>query len=390
MISREIARKLMIEKQHIGKKYCKPKKKNVYEIIESLGCLQIDTINVVERAHYLTLWSRLGTYEKKHLDDLAYKDRRLFEYWAHAACYVPTNHYRYYLKSMEIRKKDLMSGLQKRTGKGNELIEKVMNRIKEEGPLTSKDFQSVKKKKGGWWNRKDEKIAMEYLFGAGVLAINHRENFQRYYDLTENVIPSWIDRTEPTDDERAWFFIEKTMSCLGIIQPKEARDYYHHWAIKLGKKVTQIEALIKEKENVTRIELEGSNISHYCLAEDAIRLEEINDDFEYDGVQLLIYFDNFMWNRQRINRLFSFESKLEIYLPVKDRVYGYYHLPVLYGDQIVARIEPKMDRKQNKIQIRGYWTESNFKETEDYQNKLSTNLEDFAAFHGTNNIEWLC
>ena len=217
MISNETVRKLMIEKQGIGDKPGTPAKKHVYSIIENLGCLQIDTISVVERAHYLTLWSRLGKYDKDHLDSLAYRDRKLFEYWAHAACYVPTEHYQYYIESMEVRKKELITRLKKRTGKGKELIDHVIKRIKDEGPLASKDFSSEKKRKGGWWNRKDEKIAMDYLYGAGILAIERRQNFQRYYDLTENVIPTWVDTEPPTEEDRAWFFIEKTMDCLGVI-----------------------------------------------------------------------------------------------------------------------------------------------------------------------------
>ena len=379
----------MIEKQLTQYKGKKANKKKIYSTINGLGCLQIDTISVVERAHYLTLWSRLGNYQKHHLDSLAYEDRKLFEYWAHAACYVPTEHYRYYIESMKVRENELLQRLKKRTGKGKELINHVINRIKDEGPLASKDFNSEKKGKGGWWNRKEEKIAMDYLYGAGVLAIQRRENFQRYYDLTENVIPSGVEKTPPTDDERTWFFIEKTMDCLGVIQPKEAREYYQHWAIKLGKTSNQIEELIKQQENVSSIELEGLRSPHYCLNKDAARLEEIDDDFKFDEVQLLIYFDNFMWNRERIQRLFGFESKLEIYVPVKERVYGYYHLPILYGDKLVARIEPKMERRENKLIIRGYWTEPEFTETEDYRDKLWKNVEDFAAFHGTKTIEWL-
>jgi uncharacterized protein YcaQ len=130
-------------------------------------------------------------------------------------------------------------------------------------------------------------------------------------------------------------------------------------------------------------------ITHYCLPEDIKRIESIDGDFDFEKVCLLTYFDNFMWNRERIQRLFGFESKLEIYVPVVKRVYGYYHLPILYGDQLVARIEPKMDRRQNKFLIRGYWTEPDFEESEDYKDKLSKNLENMAAFHGTKNIEWL-
>ncbi len=390
MITKESARRLMIEKQGISKFLDSPNKDDVYSTIEDLGCLQIDTISVVERAHYLTLWSRLGNYNKQYLDSLAYDDRKLFEYWAHAACYVPYTDYRYYLTSMEIRKKELMARIQKRTGKGKELIDLVIQRIKDDGPIASKDFDSEKKGKGGWWNRKDEKVAMDYLYGAGILGISRRDNFQRYYDLAENVIPSWVDQEPPGDDERVWFFTEKTMKCLGVIQPKEARDYYQHFAVKLGRTSNQLEELIKTKEDVEAIEIKGARSKNYCLKEDASRLGEIDDDFDFDGVRLFVYFDNFMWNRDRIKRFFGFESKLEIYLPIAERVYGYYHLPVLYGDKIVARLEPKMDRKENELLIRGYWTEPKFKETEEYRDKLEKNLEDFAAFHGTNIIKWLC
>lgn len=389
MVSRESARRLMIEKQGINNKVTNANKEDVYNTIEKLGCLQIDTINVIERAHYLTLWSRLGNYKKPYLDNLAYKDRRLFEYWAHAASFVPIKHYRYYLHSMSKRREELLTKLQTRTGRGQKLIDHVLQRIKEEGPLASKDFDSEKKQKGGWWNRKDEKVAMDYLYGAGILAVSYRENFQRYYDFTENVIPSSVDTEPPTDDERILFFIKKTMNCLGVIQPKEAREYYQHWAVHLGRTSSQVEELLKAQEYMTSIEVEGGS-QYYCLQDDVIRLDEIDNDFDYEHVQLFVYFDNFMWNRQRIKDLFGFESKLEIYVPVKERVYGYYHLPVLYGDRIVARIEPKMDRSENKLIIRGYWVENNFTETEDYNNKLMKNLEDFATFHGTKTIEWLC
>jgi uncharacterized protein YcaQ len=376
----------MIEKQGITQTLANPTKDTVYNTIDHLGCLQIDTINVIERAHYLTLWSRLGNYEKKYLDSLTYEDKKLFEYIAHAACFIPFKDYRYYIHAMQVRKKELLTRLKKRTGKGQDLIDHVLTRIKQEGPLASKDFDSLKKDKSGWWNRKDEKIAMDYLYGAGILSIDKRVNFQRYYDLTENIIPSWIDTIPPSDVERIKYFIEKTMECLGLIHPQEARKYFHHFNIKLGQTSSQIETLLNDSK-YNSIDVDG--ITYYCLSEDYERLESIDDDFDFDKVCLLNYFDNFMWNRKRIQRLFGFESKLEIYIPIAERVYGYYHLPILYGDQFVARIEPKMDRKENKFLITGYWTEPDFEESEDYRDKLIKNLEALATFHGTKNIEWL-
>ena len=388
MISKKTARKLMIEKQGLSSENPNPVKNHVYRTIDSLGCLQIDTINVIERAHYLTLWSRLGNYEKTHLESLAYKDRKIFEYWAHAACYVPTKDYRYYIKSMEERKKELKKRLLNRTGKGDELLKQIIERIKDEGPLASKDFQSKKKRKGGWWNRKDEKIAMDYLYGAGILSISHRDNFQRYYDLTENIIPNNVDRRAPEESERVWFFIKKTLECLGVIRAKEAREYYQHHAVKLDKTSAQIDKILKEKTQ--KIEVEGEPQTYYCLSEDFSRLEQIDDDFDYSNLHMLVYFDNFMWNRERIKTLFNFDSKLEIYIPKEDRVFGYYHLPILWGDEIVARIEPKMDRSEKKLLIRGYWKEPGFEETEEYNDKLMKRLDEFAYFHGTKNIEWVC
>lgn len=388
-VSRETLARLMIEKQLLNRNICKPSKQDVYSTIESLGCLQIDTINVIERAHYLTLWSRLGNYEKEYLDTLAYKDRKLFEYWAHAACFIPMDHYRYYMYAMEERKKETTARLKKRTGQGKELLDHVLNRIKDEGALASKDFDSKKKQKGGWWNRKNEKVAMDYLYNAGILAIADRRNFQRYYDLTENVIPESVNKEQPTQNERTRFYFEKTMNCLGAILPKDAREYYQYSLTRLDLKPNQIEEWLQSQQDVSSVQVDGKT-PYYSLEDDYERLEEIDDDYDFDAVRLVIYFDNFMWNRDRIKRLFGFESKLEIYLPVDQRVYGYYHLPVLYGDKIVARIEPKVERKEERLIIRGYWTESGFRETEHYRDSLEKNLEDFAFFHGAKSIEWLC
>lgn len=387
-ISRKSARRLMIEKQDITRFPESNNKKSVLDTISRLGCLQIDTISVIERAHYLTLWSRLGSYDKNFLDELAYKDKKLFEYWAHAACFVPYEDYRFYLHAMKVREDEMKVRFVKRTGKDVEVLDQVLARIKDEGPLSSKDFAGPKRN-GGWWNRKTEKVAMDYLYGAGILMVSDRISFQRYYDLSENVLPSWVDIEHPSDDDRIEFFIRKTLQCLGAIKPIDVRKYYHHHSVKLGQTSKQIEARLQGMDGVMELEVAGDRNTHYSLEEDFERLETIDGDFGFDGVRLLIYFDNLMWNRERVQHLFGFESKLEIYLPKDQRVYGYYHLPILYGDRLVARIEPKMDRKEKKLIIRGYWTEPGFKETEEYKEKMERTLEEFASFHGAERIEWL-
>jgi uncharacterized protein YcaQ len=378
----------MIKKQGIKPFPEKVSKEKVYETIDNLGCVQIDTISVIERAHYLTLWSRLGNYNKNYLDELAYKDKRLFEYWAHAACFIPFKDYRYYLHAMDIRNKEMRKRFVKRTGKDEGVLDAVLNRIKDEGALSSKDFVGPKRK-GGWWNRKAEKIAMDYMYGAGILMVSKRVNFQRYYDLTENVLPSGTNTNPPSEDERLDYFLRKTMECLGVVKAEDLRKYYHHHSIKLGLSRKLVDDRLKRMDGLVKCTLEGDNEQHYFLEEDLSKLEQSND-FHFEDVRLFVYFDNMMWNRERIEHLTGFVPKLEIYIPVDQRVYGYYTLPILYGDTLVSRIEPKMNRKEKKLIIKDYWKEESFDETKDYREKLERNVENFAAFHGANKIEWLC
>jgi uncharacterized protein YcaQ len=380
----------MLEKQGVGKYPNHVDKTDVYDIVDRLGCLQIDTINVVERAHYLTLWTRLGQYNKEYLHDVTYKDKLLFEFWAHSACYIPFKDYRYYIKSMNVRREEMRTRFNKWSKAKPELIDRVLERIRKEGPLASKNFEGPKRI-GGWWNWKPAKLALELLFGAGVLLIDRRENFQRYYDLAENVLPTGVDTSEPSDEERVNFFVFKTMSCLGLVKPQELRKYYHPRSIKLDHTTKQLQKLLDQlvsEEKVVKYSIDGDKNPYYCLPGDTDRLEELDSDFEFDEIRLFVYFDNMMWNRERIMELFGFESRLETYVPKDQRVYGYYHLPVLYGDRLVARVEPKMDR-QNKIMIiRGYWMEDDFEPTEHYEDELSRNIEKFAQFHGAEDIEW--
>ncbi len=390
-VTRETVRRLMLEKQGVGRFPDHVDKKAIYDAIDSLGCLQIDTINVVERSHYLTLWTRLGQYEKEDLHELAYRDRLLFEYWAHSACYVPFKDYRYYIESMNVRREEMRARFSKRSKADPELLDRVLNRVRDEGPLSSKDFEGPKRK-GGWWNWKPAKLALELLFGAGILLIDRRENFQRYYDLAENVLPANVDTAEPDEEERTRFFALKTMSCLGLVKPQEVRKYYHPWSIKSSRTSKQLQALLDRLVSdgqAVKHSVDGDKNPYYCLPGDTDRLEELGSGFDFDEVRLFVYFDNMMWNRERIMELFGFEGRLETYVPKDQRVYGYYHLPVLYCDRLVARVEPKMDRENNVMIIRGYWEEEGFKATEDYEDKLSRNIEEFASFHGAEDIEWM-
>ena len=210
---------------------------DVYSAVERVGWVQIDTLQVVRRAQYLTLWSRLGTYDPDHLDRLLFDDgstspdnkRRLFEYWTHAACIIPLTQYRYLMPMMR-RHKSGGAGWRRTWATDPEnarLLESVMERIQADGASRPADFRTERKQSGTWWNWDAAKIALEHLYNVGDLAISNRVNFQRVYDVRDRVLPEWVDRSEPTDEEAIRHLMEVSMKAHGVCAPVQVGDYFH-------------------------------------------------------------------------------------------------------------------------------------------------------------------
>ena len=363
---------------------------DVYETIDRLGAIQIDTINVVERAHYLTLWTRLGAYHKENLHNLAYHDRRIFEGWGHAASFIPLKDYRYFIKANKIRAEDNVVHKGWFRSTDPEMLNSVLERIKNEGPIQSSDFEGPKPSKG-WWGWKPAKLALEALFSSGILMVLERKNFQRIYDLTERVLPSWVDASEPSDEERINFFCTRTMGCLGAIKPADVRGYYHHWCVKLEKNTKQLQAILDglvDEGAAVKINVDRLKQPYYCLSEDSPKLEKFASESFFDDVRVINYFDSMLWHRDRIEQLFDFEPALEVYLKPEQRRFGYFNLPILYGDNLVGRLDPKLDRKDKKLLVRGTWYEPWFAPDEEFEDKLGKCLENLANFCKADVVEW--
>jgi uncharacterized protein YcaQ len=389
-VSVDTVRRLQLEKQGIGEPPKKTTKKRVEETVGRLGCVQIDTINVVERAHYFTLWTRLGQYKKADLYALAYEDRYIFEGWGHAMCYMPMKDWRYLIAANRERAKNKIIHTGWFSRVEPEIVDSVLGRIRKEGPLGSADFEG-KKPSSGWWGWKPAKRALEALFSSGDLMVARRDGFQRIYDLTERLLPSWLDISEPTEDQRNRFFATRTLGYLGATKPADIKSYYHSWCVKLGLTTKQIQELLDglaEEGAVVKLSVEGHRTPHYCLAEDAPRLGDLERDWGYGGVRLVNYFDSLLWNADRLEALFGFERALEVYLKPNQRKYGYFTTPILYGDRLVGRLDPKLERKEKKLIIRGLWYEDSFKKDEVFENELQKTLYDFSRFNGAEKIEW--
>ena len=391
-ISQETARKFILWKQAFHSQP-NPEKSEILNIIRRLGCVQIDTINVVERSHYMTFWSRLGPYNKETLDQLLHPDRKVFEYWAHAASIIPIEHYRYFTPTMK-QNRQRMHAQAERSLKGKtHLLDEVLEQIRQNGPMSSKDFKQERQrgKRTGWWNWKPAKTALEILFNAGILMIAYRKNFQRYYDLTENVLPPNIDLAEPSPEERRRFFTEKTIDAWGVAQPTDIPSYYYRWSTRasLGKEELEqtLQDLLRD-DAVMEITIGGLSDPYYMLTKDCKVAQDIAEgDVEgFNRVTFISPFDNLTWNKSRTQAFFNFTPKLEAYFPKEKREYGYYNMNILYGDQIVGRLDPKAHRDKHMIEVKSLHLEQDLKPNTEFKEKLEDAFRSFMEFHEADRI----
>ena len=201
-----------------------------YEIINRLGYVQIDTISVIQRAHHHVMWTRQNQYHTDHLHDLQSEQRKVFEYWGHAMSYLPMRYYRYSFLRMENFKNPKHKWIKKRYNETKYLFPEILHRIREEGPLGSKDFKHpTDDKRGTWWDWKPAKMALEILYWQGELMITERKNFQKIYDLRERVLPNHIDISRPGESEVAEFLIRKGLQAMGIASLKDLHQQLNQW-----------------------------------------------------------------------------------------------------------------------------------------------------------------
>lgn len=341
--------------------------------IEQLGYIQIDTISVIQRAHHHTLWCRNPRYENTHLNQLV-ADKQVFEYWSHAAAYLPMRDYRYSL----VRKQAIASGEQNHWYTRDEkMMKEVLNRIATEGPLMAKDFKHTGKKSADWGS-KPAKRALEQLFMQGELMITSRHNFHKVYDLTERVLPKGIDTRIPTPEEHARFLITRYLQANGLGQPAEMAYLLKNTKPLL---ITTLKDMLANEE-VMEIAV-GKN-SYYALP---TSLELLNKPLSRSKLKILSPFDNLLIQRKRMQALFNYNYQIECYVPEAKRQYGYFSLPILWDGKLVARMDSKADRKTSVLHLKHIALEDGVLKTDAFALALSKELASFMQFNACNRME---
>jgi uncharacterized protein YcaQ len=385
-ISLDVARSMALHAQMLDDRSYIPKgKEGVAQTIETLGYVQIDTISVVQRAHHHTLWIRHPDYDPEMLHELQAHDRRVFEYWGHAASYLPMSDYRFYLPRMRSFYAPVTSWEKYFIEKHEHLTESVLERIRQEGPLSSKDFKPPPgTKRGEWWDWKPAKGALEVLFWRGELMVTERRNFQRVYDLTERVLPRDVDARYPDDDELGRFLVRRALSAYGIAREKEIRGHLHAADKEvISRSLTEM----LDASEVSALRIEGlDSADYYALPqtiEQSAGLERLGSH-----VRFLSPFDNLIIQRERIKNLFDFDYTLECYLPAAKRKYGYFSLPILWGEQFVGRLDPKAERKKKELVVRNLVFEPHFRVNDEFIAEFGQALADLVHFNQCESLKF--
>jgi uncharacterized protein YcaQ len=343
-VSTAALRRYVVAHQHYAGRFRRAKAEDVAAEVGRLQAVQLDSIATVDRAHRLTLVSRIGAYDEAEVSSLL-REGRIFEYWAHEACLLPIEDYPLFKRRMLALRDHHWWGRQ-RTAEGRKVERRVLARIAEEGALPARAFEG---KSGPMWGWKPEKRALEHLFAAGELAIAGRQGFQRLYDLPERIVPDrYLGAPVPSETEFRRAYALRAVEGRGALTESGIAE---HCRFEGGGKGVRphVEALVAEGR-LGRIELDDGGAPVY-IGSGAVL------DGSAAAPVLLSPFDNLMWDRAFLRRLFGFDHLIEVYKRAPERVYGYYVLPLLLGERFVGRADLKADRRNGLLEIKRFTPE---------------------------------
>jgi uncharacterized protein YcaQ len=340
--------------------------------IENLAYVQIDTISVVERAHHHVLWNRLPDYDPAHLNQLV-KKQHIFEYWYHAASYLPMCDYRYALpRMMSIRNDEnrYYTNVDKR------LMDEILTRVKAEGQLRVRNLGKETQNKGGWWNWGQKRRALDKLFMQGDLMICERNGMEKIYDLAERCLPQNIDLSMPTLREYAIYLLETTLRAHGVFTLKQLLH------LRTGKPLQNMMREVLSEYISAGAVSAISNIDGTTIYVDikALELEETAVKTNAQ-IKILSPFDNLVIHRERLSLLFNFDYRIECYTPAPKRVFGYFCLPILYGDTFIGRVDCKAHRAEQRFEVIKLHLENDEIDQKQLLPLLRNELQRFADFN---------
>ncbi|MGH2616931.1 MAG: winged helix-turn-helix domain-containing protein [Thermomicrobiales bacterium] len=366
-------------------------KARLLEMIRHLGCVQLDTISVVSRAHETAFWSRLGTYDPANLASLHYPEGLITEYWAHAAAIIPVETFPYFRGAMDAyrAKYDQHAWIIE----NREVVTGVLERIRENGATVSRHFERPDGRKPEaweWYGGKPARQALDHLWSCGDIMVARRESgFQRVYDITERVIPDEFLLSRPTAEERQRFFMTGALRALGVTTARWAADYFRDWARPYSTAKASALGLETLAQEGLAIPVSGEGFTDPVWLDPVLlpRLADLRAGKSRPTLTTLLSpFDNLIWNRGRMADLWDFQYRIEVYTPAPKRIYGYYTMPILHRGHLVGRLDPSLDRKNRILTVRKVFLEPGEPATDSLATSIASALWDFAGFLGADEV----
>ncbi len=387
-ISATAARRLVL---HLQAMTDPPRRKltapSLVDLITRLGFVQVDSVSRVERAHHMILFSRNQTYRPQQLRRPLERDAALFENWTHDASIIPTGFYAHWQLRFHRERDRLAQRYRVWQGEAYKAeIDGVMARLEAEGPLMSRDFTDSKKRgSAGWWNWHPGKAALEFLWRTGEVAVARREGFQKVYDLTHRVIPDQHRTADPDPATTIDWLCRAALQRLGFGSPGEIAGFWGHLSAEDAKAWCTSRLAAGDLVPVKVGAVDGSaDRQLYALPDVEDRLGEVLP--APDRLRVINPFDPILRDRKRLNRLFGFDYRIEIFVPAAKRRYGYYIFPLLEGERLTGRVDLRADRDRDALFLERLWWEPKVRTSQARVRRLEAELDRLRRFTGLGRV----
>ena len=394
IISNAQARRVLLNLQGLGELPQSSSARVVQTVVQRLGYVQIDSINVLERAHHLILGERLAQYRHEHFTHALEKSRGLFEHWTHDASAIPTKwfaHWKHRFARYNQRVERSTWWREQFRGDAAPILRRTLARVRREGPLRTRDFEApLGHKSGGWWQWHPEKAALEHLWRSGRLAIARRERFEKVYDLVERVLPQAIEQSKSSEGAHVEWACHEAINRLGIASAREIANFFS--AITHAQANAWCELSLRQGELVQVIVAPSTKRGVVATNKPAKffalpNWREFAHETQVNRMILLCPFDPVVRDRARLLRLFHFDYRFEAFTPAVKRKHGYYVLPLLQGDEMVGRADLQFDRQRGALVVRGLWWMNSLGNTAKRKRQLANALDGLSQQIGADTCE---
>lgn len=381
-ITKEEAKNFLVNYQGLSK--LQEGKLSIENYIKKVGCIQFDPLNVVGRNPDLVMQARIKDYKPKMLEELLYSDRFLVDGWDKMMSIYHMNDWPYMKRIRDAHADENISVMRHRgTLEALNYLEKVKEILKEEGPKFSREINLSGVEKGRWSSNKYSNIALDHLFHIGEVGIVKKHNSQKCFDVIENILDKNVLETNESfisEDAFIKWYIKRRIASVGMLWSRNGGGWLGHFIFDKKKRAYLLEMLVEEGD-LSQVSIEGIDDMFYVLKEHSIDLKHVEKS-EMKEVRVLAPLDNLLWDRGLVETVFEFKYSWEVYVPESKRKYGYYVLPVLYGDNIIARFEPLKSAKGTPLQIRKWWWEEGVEINETLIREIESGLSRFSKYLG--------